>query len=240
MPMRTVVILRRLALALAVIGLGVAAWQVDLGAILAAGTGYAEWVKTQGVLGGAAFCVAFIAWSLVLPKGPFVLLAGFVYGLGLGLTVTYLAATVVIVSAFWIARSLGRRRAAAWMERRPWLAACDRALGAQGGRIVFLLRMSPLIPSQVQNYLYGLSQVPFGKCLIASWLGMLPFTAVWVAVGATAGPDSLMGATDGLGWTIPVGIVFGIAALALIAWQARRTLRAAGVVAAPIPGREAA
>ncbi len=238
--MRTAVLVRRLALASAVIALGFAAWHIDVDVIMTTGAGYAEWIKTQGVVGGAAFVIAFIAWSLVLPKGPFVVLAGFVYGLGLGLTLTYVGATVAIASAFWIARSLGRRRAAAWLEKRPWLAACDRALGAQGGRIVFLLRMSPLIPSQVQNYLYGLSQVPFGRCLIASWLGMLPFSAVWVAVGATAGPDALLGSGEGMWWTIPIGIAFGVAALWLIAWQARRTLREAGVVAVPAVIAEAA
>src|SRR6185295_13509280 len=68
----------------------------------------------------------------------------------------------------------------------PKFAAIDRAVGAQGRKIVFLLRLSPVFPFNLLNYLLGLTQVRFGDYIIAS-VGMLPATVLFVYYGKLAG-----------------------------------------------------
>jgi hypothetical protein len=49
-----------------------------------------------------------------------------------------------------------------------------------------LLRLSPLLPLALSNYLYGLTSVDLGSYVFGSWAGMLPGTIAYVAAGACA------------------------------------------------------
>jgi hypothetical protein len=53
-------------------------------------------------------------------------------------------------------------------------AAIDRAISRNGLKFVTLLRLSPLLPLAISNYLYGLTSVDLGSYVLGSWLGMLP------------------------------------------------------------------
>ena len=57
-------------------------------------------------------------------------------------------------------------------------ASIDRAVGDQGRKIVFLLRLSPVFPFTLLNYAFGLTQVKLLQYVVASWIGMLPGTVM--------------------------------------------------------------
>lgn len=61
-------------------------------------------------------------------------------------------------------------------------AAVDKAIGKQSLKVVTLLRLSPLLPLALSNYLYGLTSVDLGSYVLGSWLGMLPGTIAYVTV----------------------------------------------------------
>lgn len=195
-----------------------------------------EWSQSLSALfvslghaGSVAFVALFVAWGLVLPKGPLVAVAGAAFGLLKGLLLVYLASTVAMLAAFWLARRFGRERAALWLARHPRLAACERAIARRGLRFVFLLRLSPVIPGHLQNYLYGLSRVPLRDCLLASWVGILPGTAMLVAGGQLLARGGDAGA-----WTIVVagaGLAATVWAATAIARATRAELRAAEATA---------
>jgi uncharacterized membrane protein YdjX (TVP38/TMEM64 family) len=50
-------------------------------------------------------------------------------------------------------------------------------------QVVLLLRLSPLLPLALSNYLYGLTSVDFVPYVLGSWLGMLPGTIAYVSAG---------------------------------------------------------
>ena len=50
--------------------------------------------------------------------------------------------------------------------------------------MVLLLRLSPLFPDAVGNYLYGLTSVETKPYIIATWLGMFPGIFAFVSAGA--------------------------------------------------------
>ena len=133
------------------------------------------------VLYGAIYVVAVL---LFVPGIVLTLGAGLLFGFARGFVLVSMASTVAAALAFGIARYLARERVQRWARSRPEFEAIDRAIGEKGWKIVALLRLSPLVPFSLSNYLYGLTSVRFGPYVLTSWLAMLPATLVYVWLGA--------------------------------------------------------
>ena len=58
-------------------------------------------------------------------------------------------------------------------------------MAAGGFKIVLLTRLSPLFPFTLLNYAFGLTKVRFRDYVLASWIGMLPGTLMYVYLGST-------------------------------------------------------
>ena len=151
----------------------------------------ADWLRrvldalaALGPWGIALFAIVYaLAAVLLVPGSALTIGAGVLYGLGWGFVAVSAGSTLGAAGAFLIARHLARerveRRAAA--DRR--FAAIDQAVGREGWKIVLLTRLSPLFPFTLLNYLYGLTRVRFGAYLLASWIGMMPGTLLYVYLG---------------------------------------------------------
>ncbi|GIW73140.1 MAG: hypothetical protein KatS3mg102_2682 [Planctomycetota bacterium] len=145
------------------------------------------WVEGLGAVAPVVFGLIYVlATVLLIPGSVLTLAAGAVFGLGLGLVVVSLASTAGAALCFLIARHVARARVARWLEHYPKVRAIDRAVGERGWKIVALLRLSPALPFNVQNYLYGLTAIGFWPCVLASWLAMLPGTLLYVYLGHAA------------------------------------------------------
>jgi uncharacterized membrane protein YdjX (TVP38/TMEM64 family) len=146
------------------------------------------WLGGLGWWGPVAFGMMYVvATVLFMPGSVLTLAAGAIFGLWLGVLLASLAATTGAGLAFLIARYLARDRVSRWARERPTFDAIDRAIGEGGWKIVALLRLSPVIPFNLQNYLYGLTPIGFWPYLLTSWLAMLPGTLMYVYLGHIAG-----------------------------------------------------
>merc|ERR1712232_233029 len=61
----------------------------------------------------------------------------------------------------------------------------DKAIETKGWQIVFLIRLSPVLPFNVMNYALALTGVKFWHYALASWIGMLPGTILYVYIGGS-------------------------------------------------------
>jgi uncharacterized membrane protein YdjX (TVP38/TMEM64 family) len=169
---------------------------VLVGAVLAAARllPLGDWTRTlvdraqgAGVAGALAFAgVYLVAPVLLLPASVLTLGAGFLYGRVFG---TLLASPVSVAAAsiaFLLGRTLARRAVERKIASDPRFKAIDQAIADNGFRIVFLLRLSPIIPFNLLNYALGVTRVPFSTYVLASFLGMLPGTFLYVSLGAAA------------------------------------------------------
>lgn len=184
------------------------------------------WIVGLGFAGIAAFVAIYVVGAVML--APVVLLtvmAGFAYGFW-GLPIVLVAATTGATLAFLIARYLARERVRAAMSRRRDLAALDRAVAEEGWKIVGLLRLSPLVPFNLQNYAFGATGVPFIHFVAATFFGIIPGTALYIYLGVLGGAA---GEAGPLKWAFfALGLIATIAVTALIARKARQKLREAG------------
>jgi len=146
---------------------------------------FREFVTGLGAAGGVLYGLVYVVAALLFVPGILLTLgAGFAFGLVWGTVLVSVASTVAAAAAFLIARYAARAKVESLARRNPKFGAVDRAIAKNGWKVVALLRLSPLIPFSISNYLYGLTAVRFVPYVAASWAAMLPATVLYVALGA--------------------------------------------------------
>ncbi|KAJ0024394.1 hypothetical protein Pint_07616 [Pistacia integerrima] len=129
-------------------------------------------------------CNVIRTMILAIPAIPLTMSAGLLFGSVIGTIIVSISGTVAASVAFLIARYFARERILKLVEGNKKFLAIDKAIGENGFRVVTLLRLSPLLPFSLGNYLYGLTSVKFVPYVLGSWLGMLPGTWAYVSAGA--------------------------------------------------------
>ncbi|MED5331091.1 MAG: TVP38/TMEM64 family protein [Planctomycetota bacterium] len=147
-----------------------------------------EWIDDQGSWGPILFLIAYIlSCVLCIPGSALTVAGGAVFGLSWGFILVSVSSTAGAVAAFLTGRYVARGWVEEWIQKRPRFVAVNKAVEEQGLWVVFLTRLSPLFPFVFLNYAYGVTRVRFRDYLLASWVGMMPGTVLYVFVGATAG-----------------------------------------------------
>lgn len=211
---------------IAVIGFGI--WKVggEAGAYLER---FAGWIESLGFWGPLVFILGYaIATVAFIPGSLLTLAAGAIFGLVTGTVYVFFGATLGATGAFLIARYLARSAIERQLAKYPRFAAVDRAVGTEGRKIVFLLRLSPVFPFVYLNYGLGLTRVRLADYLVAS-LGMIPGTLLYVYLGKAVGDLTLLfsGATTDKGWAGYGVLVLGLVATAVVTTLVTRLARKA-------------
>jgi len=148
---------------------------------------FAAWVDGLGVWGPVVFILGYAAATVAfLPGSILTLVAGAIFGLTKGAIYAFIAATLGASVAFLVSRYLARTAIEKKIAGNARFAAIDRAVSAQGLKLVFLLRLSPVFPFTLLNYALGLTKIAFKDYLLASF-GMIPGTILYVYYGKLAG-----------------------------------------------------
>ena len=149
--------------------------------------GLFDWVDANRSISWLVYIVFYVlATVLVLPGSLLTLAAGFLFGLGYGFAIVSFASTTGATCAFLVGRFLARDWVAAKLQALPRFSVLDKAVGEQGAVVVLLTRLSPLFPFSLSNYGFGLTRVKLGHYVLASWLGMIPGTVLYVYLGSIA------------------------------------------------------
>jgi uncharacterized membrane protein YdjX (TVP38/TMEM64 family) len=144
-------------------------------------------LESLGPWGPVIFVVLYIAAAvLFVPGSALTLGAGALFGVGLGSVCASVGATLGATAAFMVGRYLAREWVAKKIEGNPAFAALDRAVAAEGWKIVGLTRLSPAFPFTLLNYAFGLTRVSLRDYVLASWIGMMPGTVMYVYLGSLA------------------------------------------------------
>ena len=192
---------------------------------------FVEWVEGLGVWGPIVFMIGYaVATVAFVPGSILTMAAGVLFGLVHGTLYVIVAATVGATAAFLVARFLARRPIEARLAGDERFAAIDRAIAERGGKIVFLLRLSPAFPYNLLNYALGLTRVPVLQYVLAS-AGMLPGTFLYVYYGTALGSLTAVAADTAPErgaeqWIfLGVGLLATVAVTAYVTAVARRALR---------------
>ncbi|KAK2358067.1 hypothetical protein P8452_77257 [Trifolium repens] len=145
------------------------------------------WVhRDLGPWGPLALALAYIPLTiLAVPASVLTLGGGYLFGLPIGIVADSIGATMGAVAAFLLGGTIGKSFVVSKLKDYPQFRSVSIAIQKSGFKIVFLLRLVPLLPFNMLNYLLSVTPVPLGEYALGSWLGMMPLTVALVYAGTT-------------------------------------------------------
>eukprot|EP00741_Cyanophora_paradoxa_P004305 tig00000792_g4179.t1 len=202
------------------------------------------WARARGAAGPALLAGFHALCTVLLVPGSLLCFgAGFVFGAGWGLAAVLVGEVAGAVLAFLIGRHFLAARVDKLAGAMPKLAAVQRAIARRGRRLVLLLRLSPLLPFGIINYVLSATPVRLFDYAWATAAGALPSTFLFVYAGSLA--DGLDDAMGGLFSGPPekvalaaVGCAATLASSAAVSVYSTRAVRDALREAAPCPPKD--
>ena len=165
----------------------------------------------MGPLGPLYFGAAYtFAEILAIPAIPLTASAGYLFGPALGTGVVLISASIAAAVSFAIGRTLLRDYVEGLLKEYPDFAKIDRAIGKEGFKLMLLLRLSPIFPFALSNYLYGATSINFPAFFWGTLLGFAPGTLAYVYTGYV-GKALTTDGSESLPWFVYAG---GLALLA--------------------------
>lgn len=147
-----------------------------------------KYVESMGAWGPVILAVVYVVATVLMVPGSILTLgAGFTFGLVKGTIAVSTGATIGSLCAFLVGRTMARGFVEQKAAENPKFAAIDRATEAAGFKIVLLTRLSPVFPFNLLNYLFSITRVRTRDYFLASWIGMIPGTIMYVYLGSAAG-----------------------------------------------------
>ena len=188
-------------------------------------------IASMGPWAPVLFILAYVLATILLaPAFLLTVAAGAVFGFWRGTLLAYVSVLLGSSAVFWLASPLAQSRLLHWLYRDRRVSAVRRAVVHDGLWVMFLLRLSPVVPYVLLNYGLALSGVRYSHFVIAS-VGMLPTIIVYVYYGKVVGDVAKVaaGVTPPRGPAyyalLAVGLMATVLATRSIARAARRAIR---------------
>ncbi|MDJ0508607.1 MAG: TVP38/TMEM64 family protein [Crocosphaera sp.] len=154
-----------------------------------------RWIDSLGTIGYFAFIIVYVLAAVFLISGAILTLgAGAIFDVVKGCILVSIASVLGATFAFLIGRYLMRGWVSEQIKKYPKFQAVDDAVAKEGWKIVGLTRLSPVFPFVILNYAFGITQVSLKDYILASWIGMMPGTIMYVYIGSLIGNIATLGA----------------------------------------------
>jgi uncharacterized membrane protein YdjX (TVP38/TMEM64 family) len=150
-------------------------------------TGLGIWAPVVFILIWIVGCV------FLLPGLPISIAGGLIFGAVWGSVWTTIGANLGAALAFLIGRYAARDMVAGWVEKNNALKKIDEGVRNQGWRMLMITRLVPLFPFNIQNYVYGLTDIKFSTYLLVTLPSMIPATIAFNFAAGSAREVVLQG-----------------------------------------------
>jgi uncharacterized membrane protein YdjX (TVP38/TMEM64 family) len=177
------------------------------------------WFESLGWRAPLVFILLWIvACVFFLPGLPISIAGGLIFGAVWGAVWTTVGANIGAAAAFLIGRYLARGMVERQIRSNSGLRRIDEGVERNGWRMLMITRLVPLFPFNIQNYVYGLTNIRFGTYVLVSLICMLPATIAYnFAAGSVRTGD--FGRTL---WYLGVAAVFFVLLSLIPGWMKKR------------------
>lgn len=186
-------------------------------------------IQSLGVWGPVLLAAVYVVATVFMVPGTILTLgAGFAFGVVTGTIAVSIGSVLGALLAFLVGRTMARDFVEQKVKEFPKFAAVDQAVEKAGFKIVLLTRLSPVFPFNVLNYLFSITKVRTRDYFLASWIGMLPGTIMYVYFGtAVKNIADLVGGRFEGGTSQKVLLGVGLLATVAVTVYVTRVARAA-------------
>lgn len=187
-----------------------------------------HWLRDNWESGIAVFIAGtlFFCGLALLPTNVIGIVAGWAFGFELGLPVLMVGIVGSAFISFLINRRISGEKLTDIFQSNERSKAIYRSLLKDDfwktTLIIFLLRISVVMPFAFTNFLMASARVPVSAYLIGTALGMLPRSAAMVFVGS--GLSALDLTNTRQNYLIALGIAATVFSVIIIAYLSRRAL----------------
>ena len=180
------------------------------------------WLGSLGLWAPIGYVVLYaLATVAFVPGAIFGLAGGALFGPFWGTIWNLLGATLGATLAFLVARYVAED----WVARKAGglLKRLIDGVEAEGWRFVAFVRLVPLFPFNLSNYVLGLTRIPLHHYVIATLVCMVPGTIAYTWLGH-AGRGALGGETDAARYgLLALGLLAAVALLPRFIRRMRRS-----------------
>jgi len=190
-----------------------------------------DWLRDNPWIGSLAYIAFYAALCVAMVPGSLLTLgAGFAYGksfgLGIGVpfavVVVFVGAYIGMILGFWNSRFLFYSWVRAQTDKYAITKALRLAIGEDGLKVCLLIRLSPIMPFNVMNYVFGVTELSNYQYLIGN-LGILPGTISYVYLGAVLG-TTVDSSNPVLLTFLIIGAVLTLVLVIFLSWKAKKKL----------------
>lgn len=144
-----------------------------------------DYINSFGVW---AIVISFLLDILVNALGflPSIFLStanGVLFGVVVGVIVSWLAETVGVILSFMLMRSVLRTSAESLIAKSKYLKKIDEFSGRNGFQMMLVMRTLPYFPSGIITALGAVSKISLRDYMLANLIGKFPSTALEVVIG---------------------------------------------------------
>lgn len=197
-------------------------------ALLFFGKAFGNWLRENAEIGFVAyFSVVLVFCGLALMATNAIgIVGGWAFGVYLGLAILMAGIVGAAFISFLIHRRIVGDKLPEITGKHPKAQAIYEALVEQGfwraATIIFLVRLSVIMPFALTNFLLASAKVPWPSYLLGTLFGMLPRSGAVVFAGA--GLSELNFDDPSQNWIIALGIAATIVMVIVISIISRRAL----------------
>ncbi len=187
-----------------------------------------EWFRSNWEIGTLVYLIstALLCGLSLVPTNVIGLVGGWAFGFWIGLAVLMTAIVAASTISFLIHSRISGRRLPDFASKHIKIDAVYRALMREDywrtTFIIFLLRISVIMPFAFTNFLLASARVPIGSYILGSFAGMLPRSAAMVLAGAGLAQLDPQSSRDII--ALFMGIAATILSIVVIARLSRKAL----------------
>ena len=153
---------------------------------------------------GGTFTIALIiiaftvikSFALVFPPAVIFAVSGLLFdNLWVAVLVNFIGVALSVIMPYYLGRFTGKDMLDTLKKKFPKIKKLDDFAGQNEFMVVYVVKASGVIPSDLMNVVYGAMNINFMKYFIASNIGMLPFNILFTLLankGDLSNPYSLL------------------------------------------------
>lgn len=163
-----------------------------------------DFVSGFGAWAPIAFAVLYIASAPIPFLAPtFSAVGGLLFGAVKGTLIIMVVASISALVPFSLSRRLGRDWVASKIKGKKLDKIYQQSEGSKGFTFIILMRLIPVLPWEIQNYVAGLTKVKVPTFILGTLVGIIPGSFSLAFLGASA--------TDPTSWQFVAAIALKIA-----------------------------